>query len=448
VLSQLGKEEAMFWRMAVFLVLIAGAQARGSDLATAVNLQLAEMARRGSAYDAKEMNALGTAGLEALLDRLFPETAAAPRVELSDDELAALIVQLAAEDFRTRQDATQTLIAKARTHREAIEKAADHRDAEVRLRARLILATWDAKPTTTWDKHVDGCSAFLGQIRDRERLDLLAQRTVAVLQAGMPTRDRLKLMRVCLAGLALGGDEASCDRLRPLMEHPDPRVAELVVESIGAYREDPAFFPRVLIDGLENDRPAVVEAALRWSTNGGSEERAKDVERAVRRVFTGSNSSLKFQASFLLMHTFDDAEAFAYLLEQTKSDDIKQAFTAIHWVGDACHSGKPVTREILNAFDPHLESKNAELRRAATDALGTYQGEEVVKRLIPMLGDLVSIIATGAEVGLLNQNDKTILRRHLTEASEKNPDRRVSDAAIELLEKLNDKEHRRSSPAK
>src|SRR5688572_28120706 len=131
----------------IALMVASGGLARGQDAASEdvgllVEEHLADMTTRGSAYDPKGLHELGLPGLEALLDRLFPETAAAskPVVPPDDGEVRRLIGLLASDDFRTREQATEQLIAKGKPHRELLMKAAEHDDAEVRLRARRILA--------------------------------------------------------------------------------------------------------------------------------------------------------------------------------------------------------------------------------------------------------------------------------------------------------------------
>ena len=164
------------------------------------------MASRGSSYEAAELHSLGTDGLSAVLDYLLPETARAikrPKA-LADDVLQALLVKLDADDFATREVATQDLISRARGNRPEIEQATQSDSLEVRLRAERVLASWESKPATRLSAYLSGFWAYIEGLSDPPRLKLLAERTVLALEPGMPEGDRLHLLRLCIAGVAHG----------------------------------------------------------------------------------------------------------------------------------------------------------------------------------------------------------------------------------------------------
>ncbi|MDK1032654.1 MAG: HEAT repeat domain-containing protein, partial [Planctomycetia bacterium] len=105
-------------------------------------------------------------------------------------------------------------------------------------------------------------------------------------------------------------------------------------------------------------------------------------------------------------------------------------------IGDSCNSGKPAYPELLETLVPLLKSEDSGTGRAAADALRTYAGEEVVKNLIPLLGDQQNIIVTEASRNLLRQRDKAMLRRLLGEAAKINQSAVVRMQAAQLLKKL------------
>ena len=150
----------------------------------------------------------------------------------------------------------------------------------------------------------------------------------------------------------------------------------------------------------------------------------------------GDDEKLKFEACFPLMRDFHDPRALSYLLAQVGSSDWKRAKTAIYWVGDASNSGKPVTPEILEKVGPLLESRDADRRRAAVHAVGTWRGAEVVKRLIPVLADENAIVAREAAWRLSKQADRKALKKLLAEAAEKNESEKVRAKAAEILKGL------------
>jgi hypothetical protein len=299
------------------------------------------MASRGAGYDASELHARGVEGLAAVLNHLLPDTAP-PAAPLPpgppEEEVRRLIARLDADDFRAREQATETLIATARGRREMIEQAAVSDSLEVRLRSERVLASWDTRPMARLDAYLSGLWVYLEGITDPPRLKLLAERTMKAFEQGMPEGDRLHLLRLCIAGVAHGRDDASCDLLRPLIRQADVRIATLVTETAGAYRMDAAFLPLLMIDALKNDKKPVVEAALRFVAGCQDQKRREALHGALREVFQKRDESLKFQASLPLLRDFDDADAIAYVTQQTTAGDADRARTALNWISDTKRS--------------------------------------------------------------------------------------------------------------
>jgi hypothetical protein len=377
------------------------------------------MAIRGSSFDAAELYALGPAGLSAVLDHLLPDSAAPPPPPSGppEDEIRRLIAELDADDFATREAATAELIAKARGRRALVEAAA-HSDAlEVRMRIERVLASWESRPAARLSAYLSGFWKYVEGLSDPASLELLARRTVKVLEAGMPESDRLHLVRLCIAGVAHGRDHASCEVLRPLVRHADSRVAALVAETVGAYKTDPQFLPALLIDALHSDQKNVVEAGLRFVLGCQDERRRPAVERALRKIFAGPDAALKFQACLPLMRDFHDPEAWLYVLEQTASPDAARVRTALNWIGDSRHSGQPLDARLVKALPAHLSARDPVQRRAAAMALATFSGETAVRLLVRLLADEEETVVRAADAGLLAQPDRALVRRILSEAA-------------------------------
>ena len=432
----------MWRRLRLFAILtstiVCPAVVLRAQLVEPVDEHLIAMGAQGDKYDPSDLDKLGAAGLTGVLDRFFPETALPPKDPPPVEDIERLIVKLGDDEFRVREEATATLMAVGKPRKELLAKAAEHDDAEVRLRARRILAAWQPRPTSSWVGHLPGFVKYLRQIKDGERLEILARRTAQVLAKGLPPADEAKLVKACLTGVAQGRDEASCDLLRPLLQHENEKVAVLVVEGFGQHNDN-NHFPPLVIDAMGNERDAVVVAALASGPcPSWDKARAGDLRKALQNVFATRKEPLKFQACFALMHNFRDPEAIDYILAQTQSPDAGRAFKAIAWIGDSCNFGQPASQKILDKLQPHLESKNAEFRRAAARALATYSGEEVVQRLIPLLGDLTPIIIEEAKLGLREQQDQKLVRRLLAEAAAKHADPKVRERARQLLERPED----------
>jgi len=282
------------------------------------------MAVRGSGYDPAELHALGADGLAAVLNHLLPDTAppAPPKpVGPPEADIRRLLARLDDDDFRTREQATEELIAKARPRRPLIEAAARSDSLEVRLRAERVLASWESRPAERLSAYLSGFWTYVAGVNDTERLELLANRTMQAFEPGMPEGDRLHLLRLCIAGVAHGRDNASCDILLPLVRHQDVRIATLAAETVGAYKTEPRFVPRLLVDALASERQPVVEVALRFVVECQDPKRRDQVRQALRTIFDRREEALKFQACLPLMREFRDPDAWTYVLAQTASAD-------------------------------------------------------------------------------------------------------------------------------
>jgi HEAT repeat protein len=304
------------------------------------------------------------------------------------------------------------------------------------MRSERVLASWDSWPAERLSAYLSGFWAYVEELNDRERLELLAQRTMKAFEQGMPEGDRLHLLRLCIAGVAHGRDDASCDILLPLVRHKDVRIATLAAETVGAYKTEPRFVPRLLVEALASERQTVVEAALRFVVDCRDEKRREGVHQALRKIFEQRDESLKFQACLPLMREFRDPYAWIYVLEQTTSKDANRVRTAFSWIADTKNCGQPPDELLLVTLGLHIGSKHADQRQAATAVLGTFAGEQVVRQLIPLLADGDASVARQADAGLLAQPDRTLVQRLLKEAAAKSPQPIVRSRAQELLAKM------------
>jgi tetratricopeptide (TPR) repeat protein len=249
-------------------------------------------------------------------------------------------------------------------------------------------------------------------------LDVIAERVLVLLQQNAPDIYHDNSAYWMLYALGKSGDDRYSEMLLPLLDHPEPRIATLVVKGLGGGREG-GYVPPLLLKALESERPEVVQQAIGCSTSCWDKKRGPEVHRLLRTIFEGRNEALKFHACFPLMHDYRDKEAVSYLLTQTQSEDRKRARRAIGWIGDACNSSTPVYPELLEKLEPHLTSDDDKLRRAAVYALGTYQGEAVIRHLIAALADAQHAVAQGARGGLVHkQRDLDTVTRLVNEALE------------------------------
>jgi HEAT repeat protein len=420
------------------ICLVFGRPAAAAELdAVRIALLVEAMGTRGSGYDATELHALGADGLNAVLDHLLPDTAA-PKPLLSlppEEDVHRLIEQLDADSFHAREAATTELIAQARGRRNLIEQASASDSLEVRLRIERILASWESRPAARLSAYLSGFWKYVEGIGDAERLELLARRTIETIRISVPEGDRLHLLRLCIAGVAHGRDQAGCDLLRPLVQHDDVRVAALVTETIGGYKTDPRFMPRVLIDALTSRHRPAAEAALRFVLGCQDEQQRPAVRQSLHAVFAGSDESLKFQACLPLVRDYQDTNAWTYVVQQAASHDANRVRTALNWIGDTKNCGQPPTEELLKSFSSLLIANEPLVRRAAATALGTFNGEETARLLASRRADDDENVVRAATAGLLNQPDRELVERVLRQSAASR-DSRLSLRSSSVLEKL------------
>ena len=283
--------------------------------------------------------------------------------------------------------------------------------------------------------YADAFSVYLIGITDKAMLSELAQRTRLILETEPKPKGQRKLLSHCLSAIAKSGNDQITDQLTPLLKHEDEEIAVWVTRTVGSHSGN-RYFPRMLLEALKSDRERVVDTALSWTPNCWDRNKSSEVKRLVTAVFGGDNQRLKFHACFPMMHSYGDRRAIDYLLSQTKSPDKARAGRAISWIGDSCNSGKKVFPKLLEHLVPLLTSKDKALRRRAADALGTYQGPEVVDALLPLLGDQEDIIQRETSRNLLDQRDKTMLKVRLTDAATNAKSKAGRENAKELLSKL------------
>jgi hypothetical protein len=255
-------------------------------------------------------------------------------------------------------------------------------------------------------------------------------------EPGMPEGDRLHMLRLCIAGVAHGRDDASCDILRPLVRHADVRIATLVTETAGAYKKEARYVPQLLVDALASDQQAVVESALRFLLGSQDQQRREQVRGGLRRVFEMGKEPLKFQACLPLIRDYHDADAWLYVLAQIKSSDTSRVRTAWNWIGDTKNCGRDPNHLFLKEVAPYLASDKSDHRRAAALALGSFAGEQVALRLVTLLGDSDPNVVHQAETSLLAQPDRRLVEQAVQAAAGTQSDVQVRARAAALLPKL------------
>jgi HEAT repeat protein len=403
----------------------------------------ADMEQRGATFDAKPLHELGVAGLEAVFDRWLPQSRLTESRLPVNELLRELAANLGHEDYKVRSESTRRLILFGEQARPHIVEASRSGDPEVRLQATTILQAWkkerapgleeDERRRT--DNFRNACYAYLAGIDDDERLRVFLRRTMLALEVGLQPHDSRTKLRPCLRRIAALKQDRWCSELLPLLKHDDPQIPVFVIHSLGAARQND-FFPTLLLEALASERPEIVEAALSWALNCSDQVRRPQLRQQLRKLLEQPNEPLKFAACWPLIHDFQDEAALEYVLTQASSEDIARARTALGWIAEAARGQRLATPQVLERLSPLLQSGDMLLRRDAAQALAAFQGEEVVRVLIPLLLDEEPSVAQVAADELASAKDPELKRKLLTETAEKHANPSLREAAGKVLERL------------
>ena len=390
------------------------------------------------AYDTRGLDALlartiarGAPGVELLLDSIYPEGSP----ESDRAAIGVMAGQLASGDYETCRRIARRLYDFGPLIRPSLDEVQHGGDPAVNLWLQAVTEGWRYRGGEREGEYLRRClNDKLVAVRDPASLDAIARRVKAVLVKAPLNGEQAQTASALIVPLARSRDDRYSDLLMPFLRHRDSQAAVLVVCAMGSGRDN-EYFPPLLLAALESDRPEVVRAALEWSPNCWDERRKPEIRRLVRRIFDGRIEPLQFLASFVMMHGWQEPDARAYLLEQCRNSNRERALQAIGWIGDACNGTRTADAAVLETLTPFVRSPDAAFRRKAADSLGTYQGEEVVRLLIPLLTDPETIIAAEAARHILDKCDKAMVRRVLQESLEKTPPGTLHDKIAEVLSK-------------
>ncbi len=411
------------------------AVAAGQPAAAEVGRILREMEAEGAHFDPLPLLQLGRPGLSAVLDQLLPDTAGPKAPKPAEAPIDSLIEQLGSENYRVREAATEKLIERGPTIGPTLHEAAKSLDAEISWRATRILRRWEAAQRDEHGPQVAAMTVYLQRLDDAACLEELAKRTRAALSRGMPQGARHELLWQCLMVIARSHRPEFASALAPLLENGPSDVAVLVIERLGSV-SDSGFYPSLMRDALESPRSEIAAAAVKAVPHCPAYAGREEVERRLIGLFQGQNETLKLLACYPLMRDFQYPPAVDFLLNQLGSDDPQRRARAFAWLGDPSVLGRPVTPRLLQTLGPLLQSADDNTRRQAASALAMYSGEEVVRRLVPLLDDPKAMIAEEVSYRLMHQRDKVMLARLLAAAAREHPDEKIRKKAASVLERL------------
>jgi len=397
------------------------------------------MAALRAEFDPQPLHRLGLPGLRAVLDELLPETAQLPELTLPLDQVRTLIAQLGDPRFAVRRSAEQQLLELGPSVAPLLQEAAQSDDdAEVRWRAARLLRSWQQQRTRDKATYAAGFAVYAAGIQDDERLEELARRVPLAFEKGLPPSGKQQILRECIAALARSSEPRYTEPLRPLLDHAEVRVATLVVTAVGTAADagSPGVAP-LLAEALQAERTEVASAALSQIARKAQTTPDPEVRELLIPVFNERPEPLKFQAATVLLARFDFSPAQDYFLDEVRSGERTRRLRALGALSNTTRQRRPAESEVLKTLAPLLASSDFSVRRIAAAALAAYDGESVVRALVPLLGDRNRAIASDVMRRLPNQSDKEMLRRVLHEAiASDNSDLR--EGAQSMLKKLDE----------
>jgi hypothetical protein len=370
--------------------------------------------------------------LELLLDTVLPESITVQQIQ--PNAISDLIEQLSSDNYPEVKKAILELYLLGPIAESQVKKKYENCENPLEgIFLQGIISRWEmAKLKDPERSQIQNIlSEYIKGITDVTRILSLQKRALQFLNAIKPNSNQWSILDAIFRVSAKTGDDKVVNQLAPLLDHPDTSIAVHVVREVG-FGRDNRFFPNLLLVALQSNKEQIVDEAIKKTPNCWDGSKSKAVRESLEKIFNGENESLKFNACFPLMHGYGDQKAIAYLLSQTISDNKVRAVRAISWIGDACNAYKKEYSELLECLVPLLKSEDNEIRRAASDALGTYSGENVIRNLIRMLTDKEKIISVEALNNLFGQKDKDLVLRLLAEALEKTTDEALISKIHEL----------------
>ena len=411
---------------------------------------LAAMARDGQQFDPQPLVKQGVAGMRAVLDHCFPESA--PSAKTDQEDIRNLIEQLGDESFDVREQAAVKLQRLGRGHQQLLRDALDSDDAEVRFRLSAILKSFQRRTAVDTDRMQKTCRAlevYLGAVDDLACQQELARRVTTSLQARLDQSEKAQLLQVCLAAMAQWKVDLVHEELLPLLEHEDPAVAIFAMRGIGG-RTGNSYIAPIHLGAIESGRRELVKVGLRSMPCPIWDRQNKPrVHKVYNNIFEGDDPFWDFSDDDVFMQTsafvaardFHIPEARDWPLRRMASDDERQALRAIQSLGDTYYMRRPIYPELLAALEPHLNSDDAQFRQRAIYTVGVYQGEPVPALLLAGLADREQAVWQTAGRRLADQHryhpaGKSPIPTLLKDAMDQSSDEQFKARAAFLLEHL------------
>jgi HEAT repeat protein len=410
----------------LFLRLVVGLGAVGcfaaAPGASGVNVVdvMQQMAEKRGRFDPRELLTAGAQGAGTLMDRLLPDTRVPPGAKPSPFELDNLIKQLDSAPFPAKQALTARLVEagqpawlKLKSVAESAKESPQRRSA-----AAAVMESWRSGKWNEVSRYSDAFRTYAGAVRDPACLTLLARRAKLALDCGMPEFGRRDVICGALRAVGKFGDVKCLEILAPLVDHEDPEVAVMVLETIGTERDGQAL-PEWFERAARSQRASVATAALEWM--GRSPRPAPASQPAERAQKAGASPASKPVRT-------GESPGITALIERAADYEDEGCRDAAGHLASECNHG--VSSELIQRLIPLLKSPEPFVRSRIGGAVAFWGNEAGVRAVIPLLADVNASVADDVARELANRSDLAQLDRLLAEAvGAKDQDADVSAAA-------------------
>jgi hypothetical protein len=357
------------------------------------------------AYDPQPLLDHGLAGLQLVLDQVFPETAAVKKVEAA--QVAALVEQLGDALFDRREQATAALQKFGQASLEELRRSAQHQDPEIRQRVRALIVEVEKSQAPLSVN--PGLQIYLAKLSDVECQQHLARRvTKALQQAGLGLTLRQEALRTCLQALAKWPSDRVHDELLPLLKLDDPKVAIFALEQISSHTGKD-YVSALHMGALESGNSELLRCALRSLPKPVEDQVNKPkIQAVLAHFFDDSPEYAEFRKDSAFMYSLANLAERYYQIPAARRWLIGKinegSLRAIQFLGDRDTLGEPLDQELLMALEPHLKSKDPYARIVAIRTLGIYKGAAVQPELLRAIADPDKHVWRAASERLIDQH--------------------------------------------
>ena len=426
------------FRIAAFLtmLLVAGAIVHAQPAAVKIAPILEEMRCRGGDFAAEPLHAMGTEGLSALLDWFLPQSAKPLSADAIDPAALPWVKQLANDNFAKREVASKKLAQMGVLAYPAVLTATRDNDAEVSFRARQILRGWKTQRIRDMPQYLAAFRVYVAAIDDQARIAAMTVHVKSFLASSStpPSGFEAEIVRQCISGVTRTGKDRAIDPLASLVTPGNLPVAGFVLGAV-AQGATPDYCPALLLETLRSDRADLLQAVLGCWPDCRKTAQAGEIQQRLRTIMEGPQEDLRPLACRVLYRQFDHPAATDYLVRELEAPgNAGRRMPAILCLLEPRTPAKTLPPPLLKALGKLTQSKDVSDRFQAAQTLANYRGEEVVKLLVPLLGDVGGDVA--AQRGLRNQTDWEMVRKVLDDAANHHPDTKVRTRARRYLKDL------------